>query len=104
MKFVQNAAKKLRRRLERQTTAVLFSAVQLASPHGSVTAPGLSSYRNCGRVFSEIVCELAKKLLTVLKHCPSGGGVNSCLPAFDLGVPNAAGQVKSSLLWEALEG
>lgn len=54
--------------------------------------------------FFEIVCELAKKLLTVLKPCPSGGGVNSCQPAFDLGVSNTAGQVKSSLLWEALEG
>lgn len=93
MTFVWNRAKKLRRRLERWTTALLFSAVQLASPHGSGAAPVLSSQRNRGR-FSEIVYELAK-LLTVLKPCPSSGGMNSCLPAFDLGVPDAAAQVRA---------
>lgn len=79
MKFVWNRAKKLRRRLERWTTALLFSAVQLASPHGSGAAPVLSSQRNRGR-FSEIVYELAK-LLTVLNPVPAVEELTAaCLP------------------------
>lgn len=94
MKFVWNRAKKLRRRLERWTTALLFSAVQLASPHGSGAAPVLSSQRNRGR-FSEIVYELAK-LLTVLNPVPAVEELTAaCLPAFDLGVPDAAAQVRA---------